>query len=127
MASISIWIKGFKIDLPKYYQHYGLGKITSIEQLYDLPDGWKDREPGEVIVVSRDYDSIDLDDYGVYVAFSYFDPEKNSTAISTCQFTDLAAVLNAKLPSVVMMPYYVSSPTEVFLDHYDVDRGLMSV
>lgn len=125
MTSYFVFIKGYRIDLDAYCEHHTIPVPTHPNFLRTL--SFND-EPAPVIMVQRAYDSGDVDDFPFYVAFDVFDTKNNAKALSVDERVALRTVSSTSiLDNVEMKPYYIASPSGIFCDFYDCNRGLSTV
>ncbi|AUL78186.3 putative ORFan [Tupanvirus deep ocean] len=67
MTSQSVVIAGYKLTVTDF------NKCKNINDLISILDEFKIKSNlSNLIFVNRNYDSIDLDDYGIYISFNYY-------------------------------------------------------
>ncbi len=113
MTSRGLLIKGYKINLEKYCKHHNWEEIPDdIESFSNLVDD------KNILFVRRAYDSIDLDDYGLYHTIEIYDLGMSGKVdVSKLQsFSEEKEDIFQDQDK----PYY--EDYGVFIDYYDMDR-----
>jgi hypothetical protein len=87
MTTTNILIAGYRIDFPDDYTTYG----SAYEFIQKCNT---DQLPDVVLVVSRNYDSIDIEEYGFYISGTHFIFETGSEIID--EGSDMYTVLAAE-------------------------------
>ncbi len=119
---MTLIIRGWKLDLEKFCDFHGYEMPEDSEHFDEsFPIGWKEKE-GSVMIVSRIYDSIDLDNYEIYVVVDYVDLQCSSGELSGNIADKLHKLTSAHLTDVKpykFKEYYIESETGVWVVHYN--------
>lgn len=130
MTSRNILIKGLRVDiestLVKHAHDQDLDSDTLDTYLKTLKPYLK--KGVSIITVNRDYDSTDLDDYGVYVMHEYLDLSEHeilsTSDIDKCRcFFDMNDTNKFLSDSQEIIKHLVlSGDYHIYVDRYDFDR-----
>ncbi|XWV26404.1 putative orfan [Tupanvirus soda lake] len=117
MTSQSVIIAGYKLTPIN---------IDNISKFYDLVNklNIKSKCP-KLIIVNRDYDSIDIDDCGIYIAFDYYImPQKG--ILDKIKFMDTIKTMPEPLPkeyfAILKKLKTEISEFDIHVDYCDFDR-----
>ena len=124
MTTVTIFISGWKVDIEKYCKINGFKHPKNIEEFeaYDIPKFEDTRM--DLIVVSRSYDSVDFEDYGIYIGFSWVDMNKSFGLLTQEKMKYLSHMIDgAKVIGTIKKPEYcIETKTGIWIDSYDQDR-----
>ncbi len=109
MTTQAIFIRGYEIDYEKYFKYHNKPIPNNIEELCGAIGSDK------LFIVPRSYDSIDIDDYGIYHMHSFFEPE------NILNVDELTYFLNQPVVRPIRRNFH--SKFQIFTDYYDIDRG----
>ena len=135
MTSEALLIVGYKIDAHTYndievlqqtIENYLKTKSNNTFKYRDYDD-FKINDKPVLFFVHRAYDSVDMDDYGIYLAFNYLDLCTNGEVIQSEKLITLASMqpqivdtnINEVLEAVNLKTI---GGFEIFSDCYDCDR-----
>ena len=126
MTSNSIIIAGYKVNIPNQYHEIDdfLEKFLGHNAQLKKPNA-----DFSLLVVDRDYDSSDTNDYGIYIAQNIaclsqdeiITQENKNKLMAVLQSVPKKSPIN--LVTRAKKCGCMVSPFNIFSDYYDVDRG----
>ena len=124
MTTEAVIIAGYKLTIPN-----NIDDIESLKEIFKR-DYDNLNDDNRLIFINRDYDSIDIEDYGIYICQQWVVLPQSNIATKS----DILKVINTMAepmpecykPLLKKMNIKVSD-FNIFTDYCDVDRGISSL